>query len=224
MITFSSHQVYCDITTGGQVWTLIARFSNNDTKNWMTDSGHWWYDRTKDVGETADPSNNADFISLAFWLASGNELKVTRSDDSHHTPLLQTTDNCLDGQTFRSKITSYGDFRNGTTWASGKCLGSCKVQYGGQYQTTEGFAQAPCSGEIQGADKIGFWCNWGWGSSVIMIGGGGANCSAADHGIGVTGAKNASFVIQDEARREGDFSSDQWGSTTKSYSLNLWIR
>ena len=191
----------------------------------MNDSGHWWYDRTKDVGETADPSINADFISPPFWLASGNELKVTRSDESYHTPLLQTKDNCLGGQTFRSKITSYGYFRNGATWASDKCLGSCKVQYGGQYQTTEGFAKAACSGSIQAADKIGFWCDWGWSSSVIMFGGGGGgSCSGADHGIGVTVAKNASFVIQDEARREDDFSSDPWGSTTKSYSLNLWIR
>ena len=180
------------------------------------------------VGETADPSNNADFISPAFWLASGNELKVTRSDDSNHTPLLQTTDNCLGGQTFRSKITSYGDFTNSATWANNKCLGSCKVQYGGQYQTTEGFAQAACSGNIQAADKIGFWCDWGWSSSVIMIGGGGrgggGSCSGADHGIGVTVAKRASFEIEEEGRREYDFSNDPWRSTTRSYSLNLWIR
>ena len=207
------------------VWTLVARFSNNDTKQWMDDSGYWWYDRAEAVGETADPSINADMISPALWLVSGSELKVTRSDDSQHTPLLQTTSNCLGGQTVRSKVTSYGDFRNGKDWSTDKCLGKCEVQYGGQYQTTKGFAQAACNGEIQAADKIGFWCDWGWGSSVIMIGGGGgANCSGADHGIGVTVAKNAAFVIQDEARREDDFSSDPWGSTTKSYSLNLWIR
>ena len=38
-----SFKAYCDMTTSnsGQAWTLIARFSNNDTKNWMEDSGEW---------------------------------------------------------------------------------------------------------------------------------------------------------------------------------------
>ena len=206
------------------VWTLIARFSNIDSKHWMNDSGHWWYDRTEAVGEIADPSNNADMISPALWLVSGSELKVMRSDDSQHTPLLQTTSNCLDGQTSRFKITSYGDFRNGKVWSTSKCLGKCEVQYGGQYQTTEGFAQAACNCEIQAADKIGFWCHWGYTGSVLMIGGGGGSCSSADHGIGVTVAKNGSFEIKEEVRREYDFSNDPWLSTTKSYSLNLWIR
>ena len=65
-----SHQVYCDMTPGGQVWTLIARFSNNDTKNWMNDSGYWWYDKTKAVRETTDQSNNTDMILLHHALLS----------------------------------------------------------------------------------------------------------------------------------------------------------
>ena len=36
------------------------------------------------------------------------ELKITRNDDSGHTPRLQTTGNCLSGKIFRCKITSYG--------------------------------------------------------------------------------------------------------------------
>ena len=113
-------------------------------------------------------------ISTAFWSVSGRELKITRSDDPSHIPLLQTTGNCLGGQTFRSKITSYGDFRNGKVWASDQCLGSCLVQYGGQYKSTDGFQQANCSGDIQSANKIGFWCDWKIGDgAVMMIGGGG---------------------------------------------------
>jgi len=49
------------------------------------------------MGTTADPSNNDDMISPAFWMVSGGELKITRSDDPTHTPLLQTTGNCLAG-------------------------------------------------------------------------------------------------------------------------------
>ena len=81
---------------------------------------------------------------------------ITRSDDLQHTVLLQTTGECLGGHTFRSRITRYSDFRNGAIWASKKCLGSCTVQYGGQYQTTRVFGQVACSGDIQSANAIGF--------------------------------------------------------------------
>ena len=41
--------------------------------------------------------------------------------------------------------------------ASDRCLGSCNVQYGGQYKSTEGFQQASYNGNIQSALKIGFF-------------------------------------------------------------------
>ena len=63
------------MTSGSEAWTLIARFSNKDTVHWMNDSGYWWYDRTEAAGENTDPLTNADMISPAFWLVSGNELK-----------------------------------------------------------------------------------------------------------------------------------------------------
>ena len=59
---------------------------------------------------------------------------------------------------------------------------------------------------------------------MIMIGGSGAGCSGADHGIGTTVAKLASFKVKEDNRRESDLSSNAWDSITKSYSLNLWIR
>ena len=210
----------------GKGWTLITRFSNKDNKNWMRDDGSWWYDKQVAMGTTTDPSINADMISTAFWLVSGREFKITRSDDPSHTPLLQTTGNCLAGQTFRSKITSYGDFRNGTVWASGQCRGSCMVQYGGQYKTTDGFQQVECSGNIQGANKIGFWCDWqGSDGSVMMIGGGGSSCSGADHGIGITEADGASFVHKGQGEIEYDFGYNAHAATqpSQAYALNLWI-
>ena len=206
------------MTSDGKGWSLIARFSNNDNKNWMKDSGYLWYDRQVAMGTTNSPSVNADMISPAFWSVSGREFKITRSDDPSHTPLLQTTGNCLAGQTFRSKISSYGDFRNGKVWASNRCLGSCMVQYGGQYKSTDGFQQAECSGNIQSANRIGFWCDWAYDGSVMMIGGGGSSCARADHGIGITEANEASFHYATEF----DFGYNT-GSSSQSYSLNLWI-
>ena len=210
------------MTSTGQGWTLIARFSNDDAKNWMYNNGHWWYDKKHTSGDTSDPSINADMISSAFWVLRGSEFKISRSDDSQHTPLLQTTGNCLGGQTFRSKVTSYGDFRNGVVWASDRCLGNCTVQYGGLYQSTAGFLQATCSGDIQGSRAIGFWCDWNGGDgAVLMIGGGGSSCSRADHGIGVTEANEASFV--DSSQGESDFGNGA-SASSPGYSLNLWIR
>ena len=210
-------------------WTFIARFSNKDSKNWMQDSGDWWYDKNVAAGETTDPSSNTDMISAAFWLVSGNELKITRSDDPQHTALLQTTGDCLGGQTFRSKITSYGDFRNGSTWeVNGRCLGNCTVKYGGQYETTKGFKQAKCNGTIQSADSINFWCYQGWSGSVMMIGGVGGTCYDFARGIGITGSKKDSVKASSLDRPEYDFGNAVWGRDggfyAKAYSLDLWIR
>ncbi|KAL9962512.1 hypothetical protein ACROYT_G031617 [Oculina patagonica] len=221
-----SFKVYCHMTDDSKGWTLIARFSNSDDKNWMADTGYWWYDQHVAMGATTSPSSNTDMISQAFWLVSGKEFKITRSDDPSHTPLLQTTGDCLAGQTFRSKITNYGDFRNGKVWTSNQCLGSCAVQYGGQYKSTDGFQQAECNGNIQTANSIGFWCEGVWDGSVMMIGGGGSACSRADHGIGITETDFASFVFNGEHfESEYDFGYSGYKAhpPSQSYSLNLWI-
>ena len=39
VLPFVFFKVYCDMTTSGESWTLIGRFLNGDTKNWMKDSG-----------------------------------------------------------------------------------------------------------------------------------------------------------------------------------------
>ncbi|XP_015751640.1 PREDICTED: uncharacterized protein LOC107331547 [Acropora digitifera] len=219
----ASFQAYCDVTSSGQAWTLIARFSNIDTKNWMKDSGEWWYDKSVGVGDIADPSANTDMLSPAFWLVRGRQFKITRNDDPQHTALLQTTGDCLGGKTFRAKITSYGNFRNGKVWASDDCQGNCTVQYGGQFQATDGFGQATCSGSLQQASQVGFWCDWGDGDgAVLMIGGGGSSCGRADHGIAITEVGKASF-LETSGQGEHDFGNRAAATNDKSYSLNLWI-
>lgn len=211
--------------TEGQSWTLIARVSNKGGKHWTWGSG-WWnkHDMTDAKGKTTDPLDGEDMISPAFWLVGGKEFMITRSDDPHTAPLLQTTDDCLDEQTFRHKIqTSKGSFiRN-------QCRSSCNVRYGGQYETTEGFEQASENGcssaDLQAGNKIGFWCseytaddnriNW----AVMMIGARGDGCPEADHGIGIS---RKGCVPEFRCRK--DFGNKAYESPTEDYSLNLWVR
>ena len=213
------------MTSSGQGWTLIARFSNDDAKNWMDDTGSWWYDRNVSFGSTTRPTSNTDMISPAFWLVSGNDFKITRSDDPQHSALLQTSGDCLGGQTFRAKIISYGDFRNGNAWEpiDRGCLGNCTVHYDGEYEITKGFAQANCNVSFLDAVKVGFWCEQKWDGSVVMFGGGGSPCGDTYHGLGITGAELASFVKG--SKPEADFGDSPYSSgITSDYSLNLWIR
>ena len=216
---FFEFKVYCDMSNGG--WTLIARFSNADSANWMQNSGNWWYDRTTVYGSVTSTSNNNDMISPAFWLVQGSYIKVSRSDDSSNTGLLVTT-SCTGGRTFRSFITRFGNFRYSTTWNSNACRQSCSLNsHSGSYRSTQGFSQIHCNSNIGSSDYLSFWCDWGGGDgAVMMIGGGGNSCRRADHGIGITEANEASF---DTSFPQSDF-GDESGSGTSSYSLNLWYK
>lgn len=198
----------------GQGWTLIAQVSNADEEHWSKGVSGWW--QKVIATQATDPSENKDMISPAIWLVSGNELMITRSDDPH-TALLQTTDDCLGGQTFRNKIDTDHDIDFNYI----HCKSSCSVRYGGMYTATKGFAQAnnnECS-------QIGFRCrktrahpnSW----AVMMIGaGGGDECSEVDKGIGIRRLKPANGNV----KWRMDFGDKAKGSPTKVYSLNLWVR
>jgi hypothetical protein len=121
----------------------------------------------------------------------------------------------------RSKFTSYGNFRNRSVWGENECQGSCPIAYGGQYKSTAGFEQHSCSSDIQDSSYIGFWCDWSGDGAVIMIGGGGGDCSRADHGIGVTEENKAKFGGN---LPHFDFGSDTITNGPTTYSLNLWVR
>jgi len=216
-ISGTTFQAYCDMSNGG--WTLIARFSNADSKNWMQYSGNWWYDRTTPYGSVTSTSDNYDMISPAFWLVQGDYLKITRSDGSSNTALLYTR-SCTGGRTFRSFMTSFGYFRYGTGWNSNACRGSCYSYFGGSYSSTLGFGQASCSSNLQSSNYLSFWCDWTGDASVMMIGGGGDSCMRSDHGIGVTEDGRALFGT-------GSSCSLDFGDNCNypsSYSLNLWIK
>ena len=101
ILSFLFLTLYCDMTR-----TLIAWFSNNDTKKWMEDSG--WKkvdgrqccDKSVGVGYIADPSVNADMLSPAFWLVKGRQFKFTHSDrhSERKSPLMLTLEMIQFGQ------------------------------------------------------------------------------------------------------------------------------
>ena len=212
------------MSANGGGWTLVARFSNSDSKNWMRDDAYWWYRILSPQGSPTSTTSNYDMISEAFWKVRGTELKVTRSDDGSNTALLRTYTNCMGSRTLRSVLSSYGRFSYRNVWSNNRCLGSCPVYFGGAYSSTAGFGQANCDGNIQRRNRIGFWCQWDNGDgSVMMFGGGGSNCARADHGIGITENNYGGFEEWEDSG-EYDFGDDANSLSTSSYSLNLWIR
>eukprot|EP00795_Rhopilema_esculentum_P011505 gene11505-21722_t len=216
----STFNAYCHMTDGG--WTLIARFSNADTKNWMQSSGSFWYDQGE-FGSTTSPSTNADMINRAFFEIAGNDIKLSRSDVSAHSFLLYAG-GCFSSVTFRGTITSYGNFRNNVRWlpTNDGCKGSCTIHSYGSVSGVGGFSQYSCSGDLKPSNTLGFWCHYSSGDgAVIMIGGGGSACGRADHGVGVTEANDPIFGSLSETH---DFGNDGGGSQTTAYALNLWIR
>ncbi|EDO47991.1 predicted protein [Nematostella vectensis] len=201
---------YC--TGYGAPWNLVARFSNADALNWMSDDGLWWFDLLSGVGDQLNPTINSDMISPLFWTKSGHKIKVTRSDDPTNTPLLVTTGDCLGGMTMRGLLTSFGNTkRDGSdSWPMDSCRHSCAVTYGGLYNITNGFEQSSCSGRVQSSNAIGFFCHGCTpdvcgDAAVMSIGGVGEECDRADHGIGVTEADFGKFTSE---YGMADFGSD----------------
>ena len=95
------------MSNGG--YTLIARFSNADAKNWMAFSGAWWYDLVAS-GSAASATENADMLSPAFSLVNGTDIKVSRTDDVNNSALMHAA-NCIAENSMRHKLSSFGNFR-----------------------------------------------------------------------------------------------------------------
>jgi len=221
--------VYCEMDAGGGGWTLVARFGVGDADTWMANGGGWWLSTETSSG-TLSPTDVGDMISPAFWSVSALELRASRTDDPGAT-LFETTGGCLQNVPFRTFLT---DLWNGSgAWALDGVQDQCTATFGGQYQSTGGFSQVGCSGDIGGPTDVSFWANWRLStnqvvanSAVIMIGGGGDACGEADHGIGVTEENGASFDVvgETEGTFEHDFGDGGFSEPNHAYALALWVR
>ncbi|XP_065070644.1 fibropellin-1-like isoform X2 [Rhopilema esculentum] len=220
-VSGSTFYAYCHMSDGG--WTLIARFSNADTKNWMQSSGLFWYDQGV-YGSTTSPSTNADMINRAFFDTAGNDIKLSRSDVSAHSFLLYAAGCFSSAATFRDKMSSYGNFRNNVRWlpTNDGCRGSCTITSYGSVSGVAGFSQYSCSGDLKPSNTLGFWCHYSTGDgAVLMIGGGGSACGRADHGVGIT---EANYPVFADSTPNYDFGDEANNAQATTYALNLWIR
>jgi hypothetical protein len=212
----SPFAAYCDMSGGG--WTLVARFGNGDAANWMLGSGHWWYDKISESGAVLTPFQADDMIARGFWSVAADELKLARSDFAKPYPVAQSKGQCLGNKTFRTFITSFGDFRNQAPWGNDSAAGICSADYLNAYKTTFGFSRVDCKGgQIGGADKLGFWVDWGSSGAVILLGAGGSACGDASSGIGTSLSPAAKLGTGGDVGHEGK-------SNDPGYGINLFVR
>jgi len=102
-------QTWCDMTTEGGGWTLLATLTNNgdgpNQGNWLVEpsSQNNWESTSASFG-TPDPSLNQDFRSPAFHSVLGQALMITHRNQF----LLRTTDQCLGQATLRDRFAGMG--------------------------------------------------------------------------------------------------------------------
>lgn len=91
-------QVWCDMSTSGGGWTLLAIVTNQDGVSWGPTSAYWVDDKA--LGN-ASVISNADAKSRAYHELGVDELLISRSDGTRE---VQTTTGCLSGRSMRTQM------------------------------------------------------------------------------------------------------------------------
>jgi hypothetical protein len=97
LVAFST---YCEMDLGNGGWTLVAKMSNQDTKNWVNAKTSWT--GTNAYGNTADLTAGQDAKSVAWGTVPAAEFLLT--DDTNN--YIATTSNCIGNTTMSQFFTT----------------------------------------------------------------------------------------------------------------------
>jgi hypothetical protein len=102
-------QVYCEMRLAEGGWTLAAKLTNQDAKQWVNASSSWT--GTSSYGTTINLTSGNDAKSAAWGRLPATEMLFTDNEEYQHGSYIVTTSNCLEDQTlsrfFTAALVSY---------------------------------------------------------------------------------------------------------------------